>query len=322
MNFLSTPFALRPDGRLHLARVGEFPNVGDDGKRLIQVVDRTALDRVVAAWEDDGSRELLLDIDHESMDPAKRTTATAWLSELHVDDEGLWAKARWVDKTPAESGAYRYVSVAWTCQAMRGVPGQPQVTPVRILGAGLTNKPAISGLHAVSNRDAGAEPTHIQPAKTMEELKKIAAQLGLPETATVDEILARIATLNGDKSALETEVVANRTKEAESIADARGIAQEKRSEFVQAFVKNRSAIESVLSMLPAAAPTAPATQEAPKSKVATVIVNRDLAKPGATDTTSDAATAAKVRNRAKAIQAEQGCSFQQAFNLAQREFSA
>lgn len=299
---MNVPFKARPDGRIHIGAAGEFPCV-IAGKKMRQVVTPADLERLVANWKAEGSRDVLLDIDHESLDPAKRTEAAGWLHDIHVDADGLWARPRYTDigTEATNSGRYRFTSPVWTTAELGGAVLRPE----QLRSVALTNRPNIRSLHTVANREVEiSEPTNTMNA--------IAKALGLAEDATEEDILAAIADLKSAKTANEQEVAANRKATAETIAKNRGVTDPAAvTKFVELYVANREAAEGLLAVLPASVPPA--------------------RKPGITTTTPPAAvpgvaTGPEVANREQRreglvakIQRERGVAFGTAWDLARAE---
>ena len=308
---MKVSFNLRADGRIHLAPYGEHPH-----KLGVQIFDRAAADALVSAWKNAGSRELLADFEHESHDVAKRTEAAAWLGDLHADHEGLWCRPRWSDLglSAAQNGRYRYVSPVWDCEPL----GEGRWKPVRLKDVGLTNQPNLKGLIPFSNRADSGAPSK-QPAKTM---NKIATALGLAESATEDEILAAIAELRSANTDFEKEVAANRTAEAEAFATARGVTDpDKRKSLVNRFVADPSGVKELFGCLP----ETPAKKEPEPTKPRALTNRAQAATPAShadpASAESEAARAAKIRNRAGEIQrTNPGMGWETAFNRAEREF--
>ena len=79
---------------VQLAPFGEFKGVlhKADGKTtpIVQHLDREAFDRILNAWREKGSPELLVDADHLSCEGGS-TKAFAWASNLRVEEGGLYA---------------------------------------------------------------------------------------------------------------------------------------------------------------------------------------------------------------------------------------
>lgn len=85
------------------------------------MVDAEALQGLVEGFAED----VLLDFDHESSDPEKRTTAAGWIVEVESREDGLWGRVRWsaVGQQALENGEYRYVSPVWEVVSLGGDRG-------------------------------------------------------------------------------------------------------------------------------------------------------------------------------------------------------
>lgn len=184
---MSNRFTLAADGWVQLAPLGEFPH----GSGVVQVVDAGALQGLVASFAGD----VLLDFDHESNDPQKRTTAAGWIVEVEAREDGLWGRVRWsaAGELALENGEYRFVSPVWEVAPLGG----DRVRPVRLLEAGLTNKPNLKGLRAISNRvetfGAGAPEN-----KKNEMMKLINRALDLTPEASEEAAVAKVDALKSD----------------------------------------------------------------------------------------------------------------------------
>jgi len=109
------------------------------------------------------------------------TRAMAWLSNLTVETNGeVWADAAWTPEGQSlvESKAYRYLSPVFSFDSNTKEIGA-------IIGAGLVNRPNLD-LAALNSESQSPEE---------ESMKKIAAALGLPETATEDQVLVALNAL-------------------------------------------------------------------------------------------------------------------------------
>ena len=155
-------FAPPVDGWIQISPLGNFPH----GSGVVQVVDAEAVQALANSYAGD----LLLDFDHESSDPTKRTTAAGWIDAVEARADGLWGHVRWsaAGETALANGEYRFVSPVWDVEELAGVtePGKrKRVRPVQLLEAGLTNKPNLKTLKPISNReratgrDAGSSDT-------------------------------------------------------------------------------------------------------------------------------------------------------------------
>lgn len=184
---MANRFTVAGDGWIQLSPVGEFAH----GSGVVQVVDAGALRGLVEGFAED----VLLDFDHESSDPNKRTTAAGWIVEVESREDGLWGRVRWsaVGQQALENGEYRYVSPVWEVMSLGG----DRVRPVRLLEAGLTNKPNLKGMRAIANRGetfgAGAPET-----KKKEMMKLINRALDLTPEASEEAAVAKVEALKSD----------------------------------------------------------------------------------------------------------------------------
>jgi len=143
--------------------------------------------RVVAAakayW---GVEKMPLDYDHQTLSTAMKggegtAPASAWIdvNKLTAEADGIYANdVEWTPKAAAAIAGqeYKYFS------PLMGVSKAGIVTG--LYGGGLTNDPAIGGLTVVA-----ASAFHSSKEPQMD-LSALAASLGLPADATLDQILA------------------------------------------------------------------------------------------------------------------------------------
>lgn len=146
-----------------------------------------------------------IDYDHGT-DVGTGSRAAGWMEEFKSSgpngEPGVWARVKWTDNgAKAIAGhEYRFISPTFIHDKSN--------TVTRILRAGLLNNPAIGELPALAS----------QQETTLNDLKKIAVALGLPETATVEEILAAITAAQNNNTAL-----AGRNKLLGEVATAAGL---------------------------------------------------------------------------------------------------
>ncbi len=295
---------------------------------FVQVVDQES----VAAMANGKPRgkELLVDFDHESWDNKKRTTAAGWIQNLEARAEGLWAQIRWSGsgKTALKNGDYRFISPVWTFSNCQQID-ETHVRPLRLSGAGLTNRPNLSGLPAMSNReqDARLHAGETADQNRKEEVKKIAAELGLSADASEESVVAAITSLkNGAKAAQdalnplqqERDTLRNSrdtllAAQVESDLNTAGVEGEERTTFKTQLLANR---EGTLPLLAALA-------KAKGNSTAAALTNRAGAKTpgnngsggGAGEADDDATVATKVND---AIANAKGTSFEERFENAKR----
>ena len=207
---------------------------------------------MVANWKAAGERDILVDVDHASATGGS-TAAAAWAKNLRVEDDGLCADFEF---TPAgrklvEGKCYRFVSPGWTLA--------DDGTPLALCSVALTNRPNLPVKPVVNADDAGGrdpdDPTTATQGTEMD-LKKIAAALGLPETATEDEVIAAIASMK-DAQAQAAEEAANAEAEefAANAVKAGKIAESSKDAVKAAYRSNPEVAEAMLNSL--AAPAAP-----------------------------------------------------------------
>jgi len=243
----------KPTVRVQLSPFGDFI-LRDGGKRsgTVQRCSRAAFEAMVANWKADGERDILVDVDHASATGGS-TEAAAWAKNLRVEDDGLCAD---FELTPrgrelVEGKCYRFVSPGWTLA--------DDGTPIALCSVALTNRPNLPVKPVVNADDAGGrdpdDPTTATKGTEMD-LKKIAAALGLPETATEDDVIAAIASMK-DAQAQAAEEAANAKAEefAANAVKAGKIAESAKDAVKAAYRSNPEVAEAMLNSL--AAPAAP-----------------------------------------------------------------
>lgn len=163
-----------PD-RIELMPVGPFRMA--DARGAFTLADPQAV--IAASFEAAPGRELLIDFGHGVQGKAeRRSDAAGWITGMEVEGDRVMASVTW---TPAgraaiEQKAYRFISPVFFNR-----PSDRQV--VLIGGAGLVNDPGLPQLAQLASKQE----------TPMDDLKKIAAALGLGEDATIDDILSAIA---------------------------------------------------------------------------------------------------------------------------------
>ena len=263
--------------RVQLSPFGEFA-LRDGGKRsgTVQHCSRAAFEAMVANWKAAGAPDVLVDVDHASATGGS-TEAAAWAKNLRVEDDGLCAD---FELTPrgrelVEGKCYRFVSPGWTLA--------DDGTPLALCSVALTNRPNLPVKPVVNADDAGGrdpdDPNNGKKGNPEMDLKKIAAALGLPETATEDEVIAAIASMK-DAQAQAAEEAANAKAEefAANAVKAGKIAESAKDAVKAAYRSNPEVAEAMLNSL--AAPAAP-KQPLPDFGKAKQPQALNAAKPGA-----------------------------------------
>jgi phage I-like protein len=136
----------------------------------------------------------LIDIDHGTQTRGD-SKAAAWIEEMKPHgpngEPGIWGR---VEGTPAGKAAlaakdYRFFSPTFLHDAARVV--------TKIVGGSLVNNPALDDIPALAST---------QETTLDEFLDKLRQALGLPDTATADDVLAAIAALNQNVTATASQV--------------------------------------------------------------------------------------------------------------------
>ena len=181
---------------------------GRDGRGPYRVGDEADMQQIVdATLKRAQATDLFVDYCHQAIFgaiPGVGGTAPAagWIKQLQVRPDGIFGRVEW---TPAgaekiRAGEYRYLSPTFFSDAAGRV--------LLIFNASLINTPNFE-LEAVAASDRSLS---IQE----HDMKRIAAELGLGETATEDDIVAAVRTM---KSAHST-VAAAVGLQAQATADA------------------------------------------------------------------------------------------------------
>lgn len=225
---------LPPEGTaltVQIAPFGSFPGTlrGTDGKSksVTQVLDEATFTRIIENWQKEGSKELLVDVDHDSMGGSTR--AFAWATNLKVDPErGLTADFNLTDlgRGALEKREYRFVSPVFTL-------GEKSGEILALDSIALTNRPNLP-VSCVLNR----ETTGVQPVEDKKEnptMEKILSALGLNPEATEDDACAAIDALKKAVDEANKKVLEN---EAEAVAEENKDKVANREAFVKLYVQN------------------------------------------------------------------------------------
>ena len=197
------------DGWYHIERWGEHPQTSLDGKQYVQVIDDDAVRAIVAAGVPEEG--LLIDVEHVSVTGVRDTRAYGWVRELAAlpTEEGLQLCAR-IEWTPlgrplVKDRIYKHFSTVYSVELCADLGGG-RLRPLQLVGLALTNQPNNPGQRPITNSQAAPINDNKKQNTNMEELKKIAAKLGLPEDATLDQVLATLDDLmKAEQEAAEAE---------------------------------------------------------------------------------------------------------------------
>ena len=256
LNMSAEEVAAQGAVRVQLSPFGEF-TLHDGGKRngTVQHCSKAAFEALVANWKAAGSPDVLVDVDHASARGGS-TEAAAWCNALEVDDNGLQGVFNLTPKglELVKNRSYRFVSPGWTLS--------PDGTPISLCSVALTNRPNLP-VKPVVNADGtgGQDPEDPNSRKDTPEMdiKKLAAALGLPETATEEEVLAAIKAMQDAQAQAAAEAANAKAEEfAENAVKSGKIAANSKEAVKAAYLKDHEIAEAMLNSV--AAPTKPAAQ--------------------------------------------------------------
>ena len=242
--------------KVQLSPFGEF-TLHDGGKRngTVQHCSKAAFEALVANWKAAGSPDVLVDVDHASARGGS-TEAAAWCNSLEVDDNGLQGVFNLTPKglELVKNRSYRFVSPGWTLS--------PDGTPVSLCSVALTNRPNLP-VKPVVNADetGGRDPDDPNSRKDNPEMdiKKLAAALGLPETATEEEVLAAIKAMQDREAQAAAEAANAKAEEfADNAVKAGKIAANSKEAVKAAYLKSPEVAQEMLNSV--AAPAKPAAK--------------------------------------------------------------
>ena len=256
LNMSAEEVATQGAVRVQLSPFGEF-TLHDGGAMngKVQHCTREAFEALVANWKAMGSRDVLVDVDHASATGGS-TEAAAWAKNLRVEDDGLCADFELTPRGRELVGgrSYRFVSPGWTLSK--------DGTPLALCSVALTNRPNLP-VKPVVNADGtgGQDPEDPNSKKDNPEMdiKKLAAALGLPETATEEEVLAAIKAMQDAQAQAAAEAANAKAEEfAENAVKSGKIAANSKEAVKAAYLKDHEIAEAMINSV--AAPAKPAAQ--------------------------------------------------------------
>lgn len=125
--------------------------------------------------------DLVIDYEHQTLKDIQ-APAGGWITDIYKGDDAIIAKVKWTEKAAdyLKNKEYRYLSPVV-------IVSKKDRKAREIHSAALTNTPAIDGMFALVNSIDIEEYEDDEEESTME-LIELAKMLGLPETATEEEI--------------------------------------------------------------------------------------------------------------------------------------
>lgn len=148
------------------------------------VVDDDSVRMIIEHFKD-RRLDLVIDYEHQTLKDIQ-APAGGWITEIHKGEDAVIAKVKWTDKAAEylKNREYRYLSPVVMI-------GKKDRKAREIHSVALTNTPAIDGMFALVNSMDIADYDD-EEEDTKMELNELAKMLGLPETATEEEIRSAI----------------------------------------------------------------------------------------------------------------------------------
>lgn len=145
---------------------------------------QAVVDATLAHWH---GADVMIDYDHQAITAPKnggRAAAAGWVKKLYATAQGIFADVEWTANAAAavEAKEYRYISPASRVDAQTG-------HVKLIVNAALTNTPNLDLLAVASALGGDADQYQKDDLMDKEYMKKMAMAMGLPETASADDIM-------------------------------------------------------------------------------------------------------------------------------------
>lgn len=160
-----TEIKILPLGRVH-SQKGDF-DVDDESMELIRKQFK------------ERKLDLVIDYEHQTLSDVQ-APAGGWIKELYRGEDAVIAKVEWTPRAAEylKNKEYRYLSPVVVVR-------KRDQKAMAIHSVALTNTPAIDGMFAIVN---SLDMEDILEGGNTMDLKELAKTLGLPETATEEEI--------------------------------------------------------------------------------------------------------------------------------------
>jgi len=175
-----------------------FGQVQIKGSENPLIVDEDGMRSASQAFADRGL-DMVIDYEHQTLGKTKdadfsspngQAPAAGWIRALEPRGrEGLWAKVEWTEKAREYLARreYRYFSPVLLMSKSTG-------RLLSIENVGLTNAPRLNAIKPIVAKNSNVGDSE------MDFLKLVAKQLGMPETATLEQVLAKVADMQKEGS--------------------------------------------------------------------------------------------------------------------------
>ena len=346
---LNREFQHPEDGWYQIEVLGEHRNAAAG---VVQVIDAEGCAAITAAFNREAAEPrfagMLVDHEHFRHDQDKETRAYGWLMALQNRADGVYGQIRWTGtgREAVDSGDYRFFSTEYDeadLVVLNRGQNPPRVRPTRLAGLTLTNEPNNRGGKPITNRHedgndfrgAGASAGSSNNNNERQNMKQVAAKLGLSADASEEAVLGeltkvlnRVTTAEAKILPLEQEVQGLRaaqeravTEQVAGLLDAHHVTDEKvrnRMAPVLAGLANREERVAFLKDINLA-PAATTGASGNGNGSGTVLNRKEASQPGAvTDGSTERERAATIRNRANEL-VKTGLAFDMAWAQATQE---
>lgn len=311
--------ALPSDGFVQVVPKGEHPkrvkNRNGEVIEIIQVVDDVAIESMVK-----NSTAEFVDWEHYSETSDGATDAAAWFGDYEARTDGVYNRLDWSSKGERDvtGRVLRYLSPVFDPKDMQHLGGN-RYRPLKLDGAGLTNKRNMKAIRAIVNKEFLTQPNDNTLEKPTNMNKQLAALLGLEEGASDEVVLDKVKNTieqagKVEGLASELEKIKNKQQEAEveAILDkhSKVVNKDNRERYAKLLNSDRETTEAVLEELTAEKDKGSALDSSKR------IHNRDAGAPDgavvAPAADQQTALVSKIMNR-------DACNFEQAWETARTE---
>lgn len=156
--------------------------------------------------------DIVIDYEHQTLKDMQ-APAGGWIKDIYKGEDAVVAKVQWTDKAKdyLKNKEYRYLSPVVMVR-------KKDRKAAAIHSVALTNTPAIDGMFALVNSDDIADIEEMEEKQM--DIKELAVILGLPETATEEEVKKA---LGAAKAALEANKDDEGNKEGEDSGEGEAV---------------------------------------------------------------------------------------------------
>jgi phage I-like protein len=171
--------------------------------------------------------------------------AYAWIMGMEAREDGLALIPKW--SKPGEeivsNAHYKWFSPRWACKEIGRENGRAILAPARLISVGLTNMPNIAGIPPLANEDlsAGEVPADQPEEPAMDLLKRLLALLGMPDTASAEDLVAKVTDLSAKTETATSEcnaAVLAATEARAALANAEAARASERGARIELLVSN------------------------------------------------------------------------------------